>query len=764
MMMLTRNATFTLSLAFLVATGACFLGCSEKKVPEISEDSKFVDSLLATLTLEDKVGEMTQLTLGAIGTGLPSKLTEPQHLDTAKVSYALVKYRVGSILNCGNHSHSPEKWHEFINDIQTAAAKKASGIPVLYGIDAIHGPTYTQNGILGPQQIGLGATWNPEAARTAGKNTAVQVHALGIHWNFSPVLDLARDPRWPRFWETFGEDPYMVATMGRAIVDGYQNSGVPFAATLKHFFGYGFSLSGKDRTPAWIPERQLREYFLPPFQAAIEAGAMSIMINSGEINGIPVHSNKALLTELLRDELGFEGLLVTDWEDVKYLFTRHMIAHDYKEATKMAIEAGIDMAMVPMDLEFTEHLLALVKEGTISEERINQSVRRILMMKKKLGLFESLGFPPPLTAYPGKENFEGSAARAALESITLLKNDTVNGKSVLPISGTKDVLVTGPTANSLNALNGGWTGTWQGDDPAFNTEGRPTLVEAMEMRFEANRIQHIELEMEFTENEVQQVVRSIERQRPAHVVLGLGEMPYTEFVGNTEDIDLFENQKELVRAVHATGVPVIGVFIEGRPRVFDDIEPFLDAVVMAYLPGDYGADAIAQVLDGTYNPSGRLPFTWPRHTSAHMTYDHKHTEEIHANSSISAFDPQYEFGFGLSYSAVEYDALSTDQTEYNLDDTIEVTLELRNIGDRMSNELVAVYSQDRVASITPSVDRLRHFQRVFVGAGETVKATARIAVDELGFINRNIEYTVEPGAFGIRIGNQVVEIEVKNEN
>jgi len=430
----------------------------------------------------------------------------------------------------------------------------------------------------------------------------------------------------------------------------------------------------------------------------------------------------------------------------------------------MAIEAGIDMAMVPMDLEFTEHLLALVKEGTISEERINQSVRRILMMKKKLGLFESLGFPPPLTAYPGKENFEGSAARAALESITLLKNDTVNGKSVLPISGTKDVLVTGPTANSLNALNGGWTGTWQGDDPAFNTEGRPTLVEAMEMRFEANRIQHIELEMEFTENEVQRVVRSIQRRRPAHVVLGLGEMPYTEFVGNTEDIDLFENQKELVRAVHATGVPVIGVFIEGRPRVFDDIEPFLDAVVMAYLPGDYGADAIAQVLDGTYNPSGRLPFTWPRHTSAHMTYDHKHTEEIHANSSISAFDPQYEFGFGLSYSAVEYDALSTDQTEYNLDDTIEVTVELRNIGDRTSNELVAVYSQDRVASITPSVDRLRHFQRVFVGAGETVKATARIAVDELGFINRNIEYTVEPGAFGIRIGNQVVEIEVKNEN
>jgi beta-glucosidase len=440
-----------------------------------------------------------------------------------------------------------------------------------------------------------------------------------------------------------------------------------------------------------------------------------------------------------------------------------MIAHDYKEATKMAIEAGIDMAMVPMDLKFTEHLLELVREGIISEERIDLSVRRILMMKKKLGLFESLGFPPPLSAYPGKENFEGSAAQAALESITLLKNDTVNGKPVLPISGTKDVFVTGPTANSLNALNGGWTGTWQGVNPVYNTVGRPTLAEAMEMRFEANRIRHMELGMEFTENEVQQVVRSIQRQRPAQVVLGLGEMPYTEFVGNTEDIGLFENQKELVRAVHATGVPIIGVFIEGRPRVFDDIEPLLDAVVMAYLPGDYGAEAIAQVLDGTYNPSGRLPFTWPRHTSSHLTYDHKHTEKIHANSAISAFDPQYEFGYGLSYSEVEFDALNTNQTVYTLGDTIEVTVELRNIGNRTSNELVAVFSQDRVASITPSVDRLRHFQRVFVGAGETVQATARIAVDELGFINRNNEYMVEPGAFGIRIGNQVVEIEVENK-
>lgn len=750
-----------------VSIASCMLlliGCADKQVSSGNDQDAFVDSLLSTLSIEDKVGEMTQLTLGAIAIGEPYDLQEPQHLDSVKVQNALVKYRVGSILNCGNHEHAPEKWHEFITGIQTAAAAKSSGIPVLYGVDAIHGPTYTENGVLGPQQIGLGATWDVEIARLAAKNTAEQVHAVGIHWNFSPVLDLARDPRWPRFWETFGEDPHLVSAMGTAMVDGYQNSGVPFAATLKHFFGYGFSLSGKDRTPAWIPERQLREYFLPPFKAAIDAGAMSIMVNSGEINGVPVHSSKALLTDLLRDELGFEGLLVTDWEDVKYLFTRHMVAEDYKEATKMAIDAGIDMAMVPLDLEFTQSLLELVQEGSISEERINQSVRRILMMKKKLGLFETKGFPPSLAAYPGKENYAGAAANAALESLTLLKNESPQGQPVLPISGAGKLFVSGPTSNSLNALNGGWTGTWQGTDTAFNTKGQPTMVEAMQMRFGSERVKHMDLGMEFTGDEIQRVVRSIQRQQPSHIVLGLGEMPYTEIVGNIDDIALFENQKDLVRAVHALGIPVVGVFIEGRPRAFDDIEPLLDAIVMAYIPGDYGADAIAQVLDGSHNPSGRLPFTWPRHTSAHLTYDHKHTERIHSDFSMNGFNPQYPFGFGLSYSPVEFSGLKTDRSDYGMDDVIEITVNLTNGGNRSTNELVAVFSQDKVASITPSVDRLRHFQRVTIGAGETKAVTAKIAVAELGFINRDNVYAVEPGAFGIRVGNQVVDVAVTMKN
>jgi beta-glucosidase len=758
--MISRRTRLQKTLLILACCSLLNFGCTDNKSASECNHDAFVDSLLATLSLEDKVGEMTQLTIGVIMQGKPHKLSEPQHLDEAKLQEALIDLRVGSVLNCGNHEHSPEKWHEFINGIQSAASKKSSGIPVLYGVDAIHGPTYTENGILGPQQIGLGATWNPENVRQAAQGTAKQIHALGIHWNFSPVLDLARDPRWPRFWETFGEDPYLVSQMGTAMVDGYQNSDVPFAATLKHFFGYGFTLSGKDRTPAWIPERQLREYFLPPFQAAIEAGAMSIMVNSGEINGIPVHSDKELLTTLLRDELGFEGVLVTDWEDIKYLFTRHMIAHDYKEATKMAIDAGIDIAMVPSDLDFTKHLFDLVTEGAITESRIDQSVRRILMMKAKLGLFDTQGFPPSLDAYPATDKFEVYAAGAALESITLLKNEAVNGRMVLPFSSDDKLFVSGPTAHSLNALNGGWTGTWQGKDTTYNTAGRPTMVEAMETRLGSEQIVHMDLGMEFSDQEIQRVVRSIQRQKPSHVVLGLGEMPYTEFMGNIEDIALFENQKELVRAVHMTGVPLVGVFIEGRPRAFDDIEPMLDAIVMAYLPGDYGADAIAQVLDGSYNPCGRLPFTWPRHTSAHLTYDHKYTEKFHPNPSRNSFNPQYTFGFGLSYSAVELSELKTDRVEYGMDDVIEVFVKAKNTGNRPTNELIAIFSQDKVASITPSVDRLRHFQKVIVKAGETLTANARIPVAALGFINRENKYVVEPGTFGIRVGNETVDIDV----
>jgi len=732
---------------------------------ESKTSDSFIDSLMLTMSIEQKVGEMTQL---AIETMLPSEgknLIEPQHIDSALAHRVLIDYQVGSILNCGNHAHSPEKWHEFIADIQSIASTKASKIPVLYGVDAIHGPTYTSGSVLAPQQIGLAATWNEDLVRTNAAATAKQVAACGIPWNFSPVLDLGRDPRWPRFWETFGEDPLLASRMGVAMVEGYQNGDVRFAATLKHFFGYGFTLSGKDRTPAWIPERELREYFLPSFKAAIDAGAMSIMVNSGEINGIPVHANRHLLTDVLRDELGFAGVVVSDWADIEFLFTRHRVASDYKEATRLAIDAGIDMAMVPLDFEFSEALVELVKEGIISEERIDESVRRILKMKWKLGLFENQGFPPSLDTYPENSQFEGAAARAALESITLLKNEGQHAvypdQPLLPIGGTGKVFVTGPTAHSLNALNGGWTGTWQGTDLRYNTPGRPHFADAMKAQFGAERIEDFVLEMHFSDDDIARVLSEIRQVRPSTVVLALGEMPYTEFVGDDEDLSLYANQKELVRSVHALGIPIVGVFIEGRPRTFDDIEPLMDAIVMAYLPGDYGGNAIAQVLYGSYNPSGRLPFTWPRHPSSHLTYDHKHTETRRPKASSGGFDPQYTFGHGLSYSQVEYGPLVLSDSIYHLGDTIFGTVDISNTGDRTMNELVQVFSQDHVASITPSVNRLRDYERVIIGARETTSYNLKLPVSTLSFVHKDLSSRVEPGAFTLIVANSHAELKIE---
>lgn len=740
-------------------------GCGSAATVEKSDQQAFIDSLLSTMSLEAKVGEMTQLTLGAILQKEKKKIIEPQDLDSLRAAEALIEYQVGSILNCGNHAHTPAKWHEFITGIQERAALKETRIPVLYGIDAIHGPTYTSGAVLGPQQIGLAATWNVELVRKNAAATAEQVAACGIPWNFSPVLDLGRDPRWPRFWETFGEDPLLASRLGVAMVDGYQNGDVPFAATLKHFFGYGFSLSGKDRTPAWIPERELREYFLPSFKAAIDAGAMSIMVNSGEINGIPVHANRYLLTDLLRDELGFEGVLVTDWADIEYLYERHMVAKDNREAVRMAIEAGIDMSMVPLDLEFSKALVELVKEGTISMERIDRSVRRILEMKWKLGLFETGGMPPALENYPDKTQFEGTAARAALESITVLKNEGQHAvypdRPILPIGGTDKVFVTGPTAHSLNALNGGWTGTWQGADARFNTPGRPHLADAMKDHFGVNRIVDAALSMDFDTDDMNSIVRAIKVARPACVVLALGEMPYTEFVGNDEDLSLFSNQKELVRAIHALNVPIVGVFIEGRPRTFNDIEPLMDAVVMAYLPGDYGGQAIAQVLDGSYNPSGRLPFTWPRYPSSHMTYDYKFAERANPGSSTGGYNPQYPFGHGLSYTTVEYSNFSVTDSIYHVGDTIRGSIDITNTGERTANELVLLYAQDHVASITPSVKRLRDFGRVFVGRGETVRHTIEVPVSALSFVHMDLIDRVEPGAFTFLIADESASFRIQ---
>lgn len=738
--------------AFLAVTFLCLFSCTNS--PEMTKkdsNKAFVDSLMSNLSLEDKVGEMTQLTLGMLcdGSG-PYSLDEPHTLNEEKLKTAIVDLKIGSILNSGGHSYSPTKWNSLIQSIQSAAMnEKTSGIPILYGIDAIHGATYTAGSDLCPQQIGLAATWNTDLVRKIAENAAKDVYESGIPWNFSPVLDLGIDPRWPRFWETFGEDPLLTSDMGEAMVLGYQEGPYPIAATLKHFYGYGMPLSGKDRTPAWIPERQLREYFLPPFERAINAGAKTIMVNSGELNGIPVHVNKKLLHDLLRVELGFEGVLVTDWEDIKYLVSRHKVAENYRDAVKLAINAGIDMSMVPTDLEFPGILLSLVQDGEISVARIDESVRRILHLKLALGLFQN-SIPKTSAKTSDEGDSKNIALQAAEESITLLKNDD----EILPLDLGSKILVTGPTANSLLALNGGWSGTWQGDDPAYSNSERPNAAEALIKKYGKDQVINFPLEMDFDGSDIVKIVSEIKLQKPDCAILFLGEMPYTETPGNIEDLELFQNQKDLATALEATGIKTIYVFIEGRPRTFNEIEPLADGIVMAYLPGDYGGVALSNVISGEINPTGRLPFTWPKHASSHIPYFRKHTEDIHTDFSLNAFNPQFHFGYGLSYCEASVDSMSIDKSSYLLDDTIELTVSISNKNDCEATEIIQVYVSDLVASITPSVERLREYKKVTIGPNEAFDVTIKIPVKNLGFVGIDHSYIIEPGNFKIRI-NQI---------
>ena len=742
-----------------IAMAALACTSTEEQTAPSNDRSAWIESTLGAMTLEQKAGEMTQLTLGFMLEGDdPFEPVEPQRLDSVKVAEAVTTYHIGSVLNCGDHAHTLEHWRNIVSGLQKVAAQRTPMTPILYGVDAVHGANYTTGAVLGPQQIGQAATWNPAIVQELAAGTAAEIHAAGTPWNFAPILDVGRDPRWPRFWETFGEDPLLVKTMGVASIRGMQEGDVPVAATMKHFLGYSQPLSGKDRTPAWIPERQLREIFLPPFQAGVDAGVMTVMVNSGEMNGIPVHANRAILTGLLRDEMGFEGLVVTDWEDIKYLVTRHKVASTYKEAVELALNAGIDMSMVPLDLEFPELVVELVKEGRIAEERIDASVRRILGLKWDLGLVEQ---PGPPVSHPVSDAWRAGqrslAQRAAEQGITLLKNR--NG--VLPLQGNEAIWVTGPTGASLAALNGGWTGTWQGTNPAYDTPGALTALEALRAQWGA-AVSHFPLEMDFTEDDIARAVadlRATERTQAA--VVFLGEMPYTELVGNDEEVALAANQTKLVEALARTGVPVIGVYLGGRPRRMEAAVEALDGFVMAYLPGNEGGAAIARILDGTVNPSGHLPFTWPRKAGTHLTYDHKHTDRIHTDFSLSAFNPLFTFGSGLNYSPVEVVNLRVDGDEFGLRDTIEVTATLHNTGSRDAEDVVMLFSQDRVASVTPSVDRLRAFQRVAVSAGQRVNVAFQLPIQELGFIGQDLNYVVEPGEFGLRIDTLTTTILVK---
>ncbi len=737
---------FTIPRRLLVLMCVLSLAAALLAAVPADELDQRVDQLLRQMTLEEKVGQMTQVTIQVVS----RKSADGKHeLDTARLYDTVVNHHVGSILNVDPGAYSLEHWHEIIRTIQDLATRKTRlGIPVIYGIDAIHGANYTRNATLFPQSIGMAATWNPELVRKEGEITALEVRASGIPWNFNPVLGVGRQPLWPRFFETYGEDPYLVSVLGAAYIKGLEGEDndlsqpTRVAACMKHYLGYSFPLSGQDRTPAWIPERMLREIFLPPFRAATEAGVHTLMVNSSEINGIPVHASKTLLTDVLRKELGFRGVVVTDWYDVINLYEREKVAASRKEAARLALEAGIDMSMVPFDFSFYDDVLALVREGKISEARIDQSVRRILRLKFELGLFEHPYPDPNLKTQFASERSRRVALQAARESLTLLKNR----HQVLPLARNIRVLVTGPTANSLARLNGGWSFTWQGGDESYYPPEKLTILEAIEQKLGKERVIYLPGADYDRTLDLPAVTRAASEVDA--VILCLGEPAYCETPGNINDLYLPEAQYALARAVSGANVPVVLVLAEGRPRLIHPIVEQMDAILLAYLPGLEGGPAIAEVLFGEVNPSGKLPFTYPKFPNKLMCYDYKHSEIAKPNS----YDPEFPFGFGLSYTRFAYSHLQLSKKILRPGDSLEIQVQVKNVGKRAGKEAVLLYLSDLVRSVTPPVQQLKRFAKVDLQPGEAQTVTFHLTEADLRFIGPDNRTISEAGEFRISVG------------
>ena len=746
--------------AFILAAAAA-AACGSKApavLPAIPRDAGVeakVEQVLKGMTLEEKVGQMVQITIDYIA-------NETQDdVDPAKMDVLFGKYKVGSVLNVlQGHSFDRAKTADYISKIQ-AKSMEHIGIPCIYGLDMIHGASYLTDGTFYPQEINLGATFNREYAAMMGHAMAYETRAAQCPWVFSPVMDLGRDPRWPRQWESWGEDPYLQAEMARTetmAIQGNDPNHIDLehaAVSIKHFMGYGVPHTGKDRTPAYIAENDLREKYFRPFKECFQAGALTAMVNSASINGIPTHANKTLLTGWVKEQLGWDGMLVTDWADIDNLFTRDHVAVDKREAVALGINAGIDMIMDPYDPECCNVIIGLVKDGRIPMERIDDAVRRVIRLKVRLGLFEN---PTWAHEYPefASEAFAKQSYDAAVESEVLLKNE-----GILPLKGTERILVTGPNANSLRTLNGGWSYTWQGEGDAFAPQYN-TILEALKARFpKVNYVPGVEYDNAFgswqSEN-ASGIARAVSAAYQADVIVAcVGENTYCETPGNMDDLNLSANQKELVRKLAATGKPVILVLNEGRPRIIGDIEPLAKAVVDVMLPSNYGGDALAALLAGDENFSGKLPFTYPKHINALHTYDYKVSEHREmmggAYNYDAVMDVQWAFGHGLSYTNFAYsDLVLLSPAEFKASDDLKVSVKVTNTGDRPGKEAVLLYSSDLVASLIPDVKRLRGFEKVALKPGETKTVSFVIPAHELAFVGADGKWRLEAGDFRLSCG------------
>lgn len=717
--------------------------------PAVSASSPAVEKLLAGMTLKEKVGQMTQLTIETIVDGKDLDI----RINLEKLHKAIAEYGVGSILNVYDQALPLEKWHEILRTIQAEAKSTRLQIPVLYGIDSIHGTTYVEGGTLFPQPLAMAATWNPELMLRCSQISAAETRKAAIPWSFSPVLDVGRQPLWPRLYETFGEDTYLATVMGVATVRGYEgddiSSPVHVISSLKHYIGYSYPTTGGDRSPALIPESTLREYFLPTFAAAVKAGAHTVMVNSAEVNGIPGHVNGYLLKTVLRDELGFQGVVVSDWQDIERLVTAHHIAATEKEATRISILAGIDMSMVTKDYRFSDLLLQLVQEGQVPETRVNEAVRRILTLKYQLGLFsDPLRGSEAGTTLASPDSRQASLT-AAQESITLLKNEN----HTLPLAKTAHVLVTGPDADSLIPLDNGWSYTWQGNKAsAYPTKYYPTTLDAIRRKIGADHVTFVPGASLYKETDIAQAALAATAANVDAIVVCLGEWAYAETPGNIADLALPDAQIHLAQKMLESGKPVILVLTEGRPRIIRPIAGSVSAILMAYNPGNEGGQAIADILFGDVNPSGKLPITYPRYANMLFTYDHKTLEGDEGENAL-LYAPQFEFGFGLSYANFAYSDLQVTLSTPSNDPKIEVAVTVKNTGDRPGKEVIQLYLNEQAASITPPLKRLKRFAKILLQPGESRRCTFELTEEDLSFISAENKAVVEPGLFDVQIGD-----------
>ena len=764
-----------LALASVLCTGVCLTAGGQKPAPAIPSDpviEAHIQEWLKKMTLEEKIGQMCEITIDVVSDFEASKKNgftlNPAMLDTV-----IGKYKVGSLLNVPlSVAQKKEKWAEAIKQIQDLSMKEI-GIPCIYGVDQIHGTTYTLDGTMFPQGINMGAAFNRELTEKAAAISAYETKAGCIPWTYAPVVDLGRDPRWSRMWENYGEDCYVNAEMGKASVRGFQGSDpnhigeYNVAACMKHYMGYGVPVSGKDRTPSSISRSDMREKHFAPFLAAIRQGALSVMVNSGVDNGIPFHANRELLTEWLKEDLNWDGMIVTDWADINNLCTRDHIAATKKEAVKIAINAGIDMSMVPYEVSFCDYLKELVQEGEVPMSRIDDAVARVLRLKYRLGLFENPYWDIKKYNKFGSEEFARVALQAAEESEVLLKNEG----NILPLAKGTKILLAGPNANSMRCLNGGWSYSWQGHLADQCAGAYNTIYESLCNKYGKENIIYepgvtyapYKNDNWWEENQPE-IEKSVAAASRADVIIAcIGENSYCETPGNLTNLTMSENQRNLVKALAATGKPVILILNQGRPRIINDIVPLAKAVVNVMLPSNYGGDALANLLAGDANFSGKMPFTYPKHINALANYDYKPCEnmgQMGGNYNYdSVMDVQWEFGFGLSYTTYSYSNLKVDKTSFTADDVLTISVDVTNTGKVAGKESVLLYSKDLVASSTPDNIRLRNFEKIELNPGETKTVTMQLKGSDLAFVGYDGKWRLEKDDFKLKCGNQWTDIQ-----